>query len=171
MQRSNLMAALSLAERIDQFAGEGEPGRESVQTIRQHAEQVRAVIDGPATIRVDATIDRNCNWTHRPARRTFSFIDMSGVLTEFDIRCARVGAKRSSLMKLKCGRCRSSSAIAHSLCTATQAPPSVSRSTPAEPIRPLTPTWIDLMLGCRSDSTMSTQSLFFRVSPLPVAKM
>lgn len=64
------------------------------ETIAARAAQIQAMVDGDDDIVAQASIYNPCNceageplWYYKPARRTFSFANLSGNVTRFEARC------------------------------------------------------------------------------------
>ncbi|MDJ0711650.1 MAG: energy transducer TonB [Woeseiaceae bacterium] len=64
--------------------------------IEARAQEIQALIEGPDALVAQATIYNPCNceageplWHYKPARRTFSFANLSGNVTRFEARCEK----------------------------------------------------------------------------------
>jgi len=66
------------------------------ETLAARAEELQELIDGETDLVAQATIYNPCNcdagrplWYYKPARRTFSFANLSGNVTNFEARCEK----------------------------------------------------------------------------------
>ena len=66
------------------------------EALAARAEELQALVDGDKDLVAQATIYNPCNcdagrplWYYKPARRTFSFANLSGNVTSFEARCEK----------------------------------------------------------------------------------
>ncbi len=85
-------AALSTYRALDRFSTESGVDEE----IKARAGEIRALVEGDDDLVASATVYNPCNceagealWYYKPARRTFSFANLSGNVTRFEARCEK----------------------------------------------------------------------------------
>lgn len=83
-------AALTTFRALDRFSTASEVDEQ----IQARADEIRALVDGDEDLVASATVYKPCNceaeealWYYKPARRTFSFANLSGNVTRFEARC------------------------------------------------------------------------------------
>lgn len=85
-------AALTTYRALERFSTESEVDAE----ITARADEIRGLVEGDEDLVASATIYNPCNceagealWYYKPARRTFSFANLSGNVTRFEARCEK----------------------------------------------------------------------------------
>lgn len=85
-------AALATYRALDRFSTASEVDPEIVARV----DEIRTLVNGDTDLVAGATLYNPCNceagealWYYRPARRTFSFANLSGNVTRFEARCEK----------------------------------------------------------------------------------
>ena len=85
-------AALTTYRALDRFSTASTVD----EAIQARADEIRALVEGDEDLVASATVYNPCNceagealWYYKPARRTFSFANLSGNVTRFEARCEK----------------------------------------------------------------------------------
>ncbi len=85
-------AALTTYRALDRFSTESGVDEE----LKARADKIRTLVEGDEDLVASATVYNPCNceagealWYYKPARRTFSFANLSGNVTRFEARCEK----------------------------------------------------------------------------------
>jgi hypothetical protein len=99
VQADDYAGALWLLDRVrDSKRAEQSPQYEpAVAGMDAAARQIKALVDGDTTIRINAAIGRFDYWVHNLLRRSFSITDINGQLDAVEVRCSKRNARYYSV--------------------------------------------------------------------------